>query len=103
LPTGRWYSACPSLADQKQVPSLLHADEIGITLPEERQLEPEQSTSAIVVHHPGPNISGSELPPLAATAPASSEDLALSSACVEFQLPRRCWSPKAEMPCLAWS
>jgi 5-methyltetrahydrofolate--homocysteine methyltransferase len=31
---------------------LLKADEIGIALTEEDQLDPEQSTSAIVVHHP---------------------------------------------------
>jgi 5-methyltetrahydrofolate--homocysteine methyltransferase len=31
---------------------LLRADEIGIVLTEEDQLDPEQSTSAIVVHHP---------------------------------------------------
>jgi 5-methyltetrahydrofolate--homocysteine methyltransferase len=46
------YPACPNLADQKQLLALLRADEIGITLSEEDQLEPEQSTSAIVVHHP---------------------------------------------------
>jgi 5-methyltetrahydrofolate--homocysteine methyltransferase len=46
------YPACPNLADQKQLLELLGADEIGITLSEEDQLDPEQSTSAIVVHHP---------------------------------------------------
>src|SRR4029079_19730800 len=46
------YPACPNLADQRQLLSLLRADEIGIALTEEEQLEPEQSTSAIVVHHP---------------------------------------------------
>jgi 5-methyltetrahydrofolate--homocysteine methyltransferase len=46
------YPACPNLADQKQLLALLGADEIGITLSEEDQLDPEQSTSAIVVHHP---------------------------------------------------
>ncbi|MBV8118574.1 MAG: methionine synthase [Alphaproteobacteria bacterium] len=46
------YPACPNLADQKQLLGLLHADEIGVMLSEEDQLEPEQSTSAIVVHHP---------------------------------------------------
>ena len=45
------YPACPNLADQKQLLSLLGADEI-VTLSEEDQLDPEQSTSAIVVHHP---------------------------------------------------
>jgi 5-methyltetrahydrofolate--homocysteine methyltransferase len=46
------YPACPNLADQKQLLALLGAEEIGITLSEEDQLDPEQSTSAIVVHHP---------------------------------------------------
>jgi 5-methyltetrahydrofolate--homocysteine methyltransferase len=46
------YPACPNLADQKQLLSLLRAEEIGITLSEEDQLDPEQSTSAIVLHHP---------------------------------------------------
>jgi 5-methyltetrahydrofolate--homocysteine methyltransferase len=46
------YPACPNLADQKQLLALLNAEEIGITLSEEDQLDPEQSTSAIVVHHP---------------------------------------------------
>jgi 5-methyltetrahydrofolate--homocysteine methyltransferase len=46
------YPACPNLADQKQLLALLRADEIGVALTEEDQLDPEQSTSAIVVHHP---------------------------------------------------
>jgi len=46
------YPACPNLADQKQLLDLLGAAEIGLTLTEEDQLDPEQSTSAIVVHHP---------------------------------------------------
>jgi 5-methyltetrahydrofolate--homocysteine methyltransferase len=46
------YPACPNLADQKQLLDLLHAEEIGVGLTEEDQLDPEQSTSAIVVHHP---------------------------------------------------
>ena len=45
-------AACPNVADQKQILALLKADEIGIVLSDEDQLEPEQSTSAIVVHHP---------------------------------------------------
>ena len=46
------YPACPNLADQRQLLELLRADEIGVSLSEEDQLDPEQSTSAIVVHHP---------------------------------------------------
>ena len=46
------YPACPNLGDQKQLLELLEADKLGITLTEEDQLDPEQSTSAIVVVHP---------------------------------------------------
>src|SRR6266849_2044890 len=46
------YPACPNLADQRQLLALLNAEEIGVSLTEEDQLEPEQSTSAIVVTHP---------------------------------------------------
>jgi 5-methyltetrahydrofolate--homocysteine methyltransferase len=46
------YPACPNLADQSQLLALLKAETIDITLSEEDQLDPEQSTSAIVVHHP---------------------------------------------------
>ncbi|MCG8695250.1 MAG: hypothetical protein MI806_28925, partial [Minwuiales bacterium] len=46
------YPACPTLEDQKHLIRLLGAERIGIELAEEFQLHPEQSTSAIVVHHP---------------------------------------------------
>jgi len=46
------YPACPNLADQRQILALLRAEEIGVALSEEDQLEPEQSTSAIVITHP---------------------------------------------------
>ncbi len=46
------YPACPNLEDQQQLFELLQPERIGITLTEEFQLVPEQSTSAIVVHHP---------------------------------------------------
>ena len=46
------YPACPKLEDQDQLLKLLDADQIGIELSDELQLQPEQSTSAIVVHHP---------------------------------------------------
>jgi 5-methyltetrahydrofolate--homocysteine methyltransferase len=46
------YPACPNLADQRKLLSLLEAERVGLTLSEEDQLEPEQSTSALVVHHP---------------------------------------------------
>lgn len=46
------YPACPRLEDQKHLQDLLQWQEIGVELSEEFQLHPEQSTSAIVVHHP---------------------------------------------------
>ena len=46
------YPACPNLADQRILLDLLDAERIGIEMSEEDQLHPEQSTSAIVVHHP---------------------------------------------------
>ena len=46
------YPACPNLADQKALLDLLDAARIGIELSDEDQLWPEQSTSAIVLHHP---------------------------------------------------
>ena len=46
------YPACPHLGDQKKLIELLQAEKIGVTITEEDQLDPEQSTSAIVVHHP---------------------------------------------------
>ena len=46
------YPACPKLEDQALLLKLLEADKIGVELSEEFQLHPEQSTSAIVVHHP---------------------------------------------------
>ncbi len=46
------YAACPRLEDQEPILKLLHANEVGIALTEEFMLHPEQSTSAIVVHHP---------------------------------------------------
>ena len=46
------YPACPNLEDQEQILNLLGSERIGVELAEEYQLHPEQSTSAIVVHHP---------------------------------------------------
>jgi 5-methyltetrahydrofolate--homocysteine methyltransferase len=46
------YPACPSLEDQAKLFELLDPARIGVELSEEFQLEPEQSTSAIIVHHP---------------------------------------------------
>ena len=48
------YPACPNLEDQTKLFALLHPEEnIGVRLTTGFLLEPEQSTSAIVVHHPG--------------------------------------------------
>jgi 5-methyltetrahydrofolate--homocysteine methyltransferase len=46
------YPACPNLEDQAKLFELLKPEEIGIQLTEEFMLAPEQSTSAIIVHHP---------------------------------------------------
>ena len=46
------YPACPDLEDRAKVVALLEPERIGVTLSEEFQLHPEQSTDAIVVHHP---------------------------------------------------
>ena len=46
------YPACPRIEDQAALLALLGAERIGVTLSDEFQLEPEQSTSAIVTVHP---------------------------------------------------
>jgi 5-methyltetrahydrofolate--homocysteine methyltransferase len=46
------YPACPNLEDQTKIFELLQPERIGVELSEEFQLDPEQSTSAIIVHHP---------------------------------------------------
>jgi 5-methyltetrahydrofolate--homocysteine methyltransferase len=46
------YPACPDLEQQLQMCKLLEPDRIGISLSEEFQLHPEQSTSSIILHHP---------------------------------------------------
>ena len=47
------YPACPDLEDQTKLFELLQPERIGVELTEEYQLDPEQSTSAIILHHPG--------------------------------------------------
>ena len=47
------YPACPNLEDQTKLFDLLKPEEIGLELTDEFMLAPEQSTSAILVHHPG--------------------------------------------------
>jgi 5-methyltetrahydrofolate--homocysteine methyltransferase len=46
------YPACPKLEDQAQLLAMLDAERIGVSLSDEWQLHPEQSTSAIVVLNP---------------------------------------------------
>jgi 5-methyltetrahydrofolate--homocysteine methyltransferase len=46
------YPACPNLEDQTKIFELLEPARIDVELSEEYQLHPEQSTSAIVIHHP---------------------------------------------------
>lgn len=46
------YPSCPNLEDQQKIFHLLEPQDIGVELTEEYQLVPEQSTSAIIVHHP---------------------------------------------------
>ncbi|MDJ0387808.1 methionine synthase [Roseomonas sp. E05] len=46
------YPACPRLEDQAPLLKLLQAERIGVSISDEWQLHPEQSTSAIVLHHP---------------------------------------------------
>ncbi len=46
------FPACPNLEDQTKLFELLQPERIGVELSEEFQLNPEQSTSAIIIHHP---------------------------------------------------
>ncbi|QES26218.1 methionine synthase [Streptomyces venezuelae] len=46
------YGACPDLEDRAKIAELLQPERIGVQLSEEFQLHPEQSTDAIVIHHP---------------------------------------------------
>ncbi len=48
------YPACPDLADNVTVARILDADRLGIEVSEETgyQYQPEQTTSAIICHHP---------------------------------------------------
>ena len=46
------YPACPDLSQQQLLFKLLRPERVGVQLSEEFQLHPEQSTSAIIFHHP---------------------------------------------------
>jgi 5-methyltetrahydrofolate--homocysteine methyltransferase len=49
---GFGYPACPDLEAHRAVFELLRPERIGVTLTESMEMVPEQSTSAIVAHHP---------------------------------------------------
>jgi 5-methyltetrahydrofolate--homocysteine methyltransferase len=46
------YPACPNLEDQTKLFALLDAERIDVRLTEGYSLDPEQSTNAIIAHHP---------------------------------------------------
>jgi len=46
------YPACPDMSDQEKLFRLLQPQRIGCELTDNWQIDPEQSTSAIIVHHP---------------------------------------------------
>jgi 5-methyltetrahydrofolate--homocysteine methyltransferase len=46
------YGACPNVEDRAKIVELLDPSRIGVELSDEDQLHPEQSTDALVVHHP---------------------------------------------------
>lgn len=46
------YPACPDLEDNAKVVELLGAERIGVAVSEGFQLHPEQTTDAIICHHP---------------------------------------------------
>jgi 5-methyltetrahydrofolate--homocysteine methyltransferase len=46
------YPACPALEDQTKLFEILHPERVDISLTEEYHLVPEQSTTAIITHHP---------------------------------------------------
>jgi 5-methyltetrahydrofolate--homocysteine methyltransferase len=46
------YPACPDMEDRRKVVTLLRPERVGVVLSDELQLHPEQSTDAMVFHHP---------------------------------------------------
>ncbi|MHB8378781.1 MAG: methionine synthase [Acidimicrobiales bacterium] len=46
------YPACPDLSDNAKVATLLESERIGVSVSEGFQLHPEQTTDAIICHHP---------------------------------------------------
>jgi len=54
------YPACPDLQDEDKLFALLDPSRIGCTLSENWMIQPEQSPSAIIVHHPEARYSNVE-------------------------------------------
>jgi len=84
------FPACPNLEDQIKLFHLLRPGRIGISLTEELQIEPEQSTTAIVAHHPQakyfnvvprPQTHPAERPPSGITLPADSAACQTAGSC----------------------
>ncbi|UCE04429.1 MAG: hypothetical protein JSW07_12435 [bacterium] len=46
------YPACPDLAENRKIFEILRHKRIGVTLTDQDQMVPEQTTSAFIVHHP---------------------------------------------------
>jgi len=46
------YPACPDLSENRKIFTILQPEQIGVTLTEQDQMVPEQTTSAFIVHHP---------------------------------------------------
>jgi 5-methyltetrahydrofolate--homocysteine methyltransferase len=46
------YPACPDLEDNAKVAELLDAERIGVVVSDDFQFHPEQTTDAIICHHP---------------------------------------------------
>jgi 5-methyltetrahydrofolate--homocysteine methyltransferase len=49
---GFGYPACPDLGAHKLIFDLLHPEKIGVSLTDNMQMVPEQTTSAMIAHHP---------------------------------------------------
>ena len=63
------YPACPDLAERAKIVELLKPESIGVTLSENYMLVPEQSTDALVVHHPQAKYFDVKAEPVPAGAP----------------------------------
>jgi hypothetical protein len=86
----RWQGG--NLADRNQLLSQHRAEEIGITLSEEDQLDPEQSTSATIVHHPQGEVllgvrAAAGLPPATRPYPSSCTVTVMPSSGIRVIMP----------------